>query len=159
MKTSQIPNYLAVAGIVAAGVAAYFVVKRLQAGATGLADAVGDAVDDVYEGAKGVVATLGEKYASAQQAHDKARDSLVDGVLNVGANIYTGQGISFKPGGYKTTAQRAELTGGSMLLTDAEKAAIRAADSGKTPSRIDVFSEVGELKRAENRDSIYSIFN
>lgn len=158
---------IAIAGaIVAAGVGVFLVVRKLSNGASGVGAAIAETVGE----AMGAVQKAATRSANAVGGGVSAVAAVVtqeapEAAKNLGMNIYTGQGLTLKPGGYKTLKQRETLTQGSMLLSDAEKNAIRKLDAGETGiidnwvSRYNIFSEVGELKRAENRETIYSFFN
>lgn len=152
--------------IIGAGYLAYKIVRKVQTTGADIGAAIGDAVSDGFDAIKKAAGGAVDKAAGGVAAASQTvTQDAQDGIANLGMNIYTGQGLTLKPGGYKTLRQRETLTGGSMLLSDAEKAAIRRADAGDTGlidnqvSRYQIFEEVGELKRAENRQSIYSIFD
>jgi hypothetical protein len=166
MKSEAIKNLAIAAAIVAAGVGVFLVVRKVsQTGASigaAISDTVGDGIDYVKKAAGGAVDAVGGVVAETANV---VTQEVPESLSNLGMNIFTGQGLQLKPGGYKTLAQRNTLTGGSMLLSDAEKAAIRRLDAGETGfldttvSKYQIFDEVGSLKRAENRESIYSLFN
>lgn len=169
MKAStgaNVKNLAIAAAIVATGVGVFFVVRKItQTGAgigAAISDTVGEGIDYVKKAATGAAQVTSNGISAVSQA---VTQDAPEAVSNLGMNIFTGQGLQLKPGGYKTTAQRETLTGGSMLLSDAEKAAIRRADAGETGfidntvSKYQIFNEVGEMQRAENRASIYSLFN
>lgn len=120
MKNS---NIAAIAGIALAGVAAYFVVRKFQ----GAGDSIGKLITKVADEAK----VIGKKIAAGPGAVTDDQGERVP----VMDQLRTSGGIGLKApsGSYISQATRYGLAGGSMLLTDAEKAAIRAADSG-TPT-------------------------
>lgn len=163
---NNIKNIAIAGAIVAAGVGVFLVVRKITTTGAGIgaaiSETVGDGIAAVKKAATGAADAVGGGVSAVTQT---VTQDVPEAVANLGMNIFTGQGLQLKPGGYKTLQQRETLTGGSMLLSDAEKDAIRRADAGETGfldnavSRYQIFSEVGELKRAENRASIYSIFN
>lgn len=163
---NNIKNIAIAGAIVAAGVGVFLIVRKITQTGAGLgaaiSETVGDGIDFVKKAAGGAADAVGGAVADAANV---VTQDVPESLSNLGMNIFTGQGLQLKPGGYKTLAQRNTLTGGSMLLSDAEKAAIRRADAGETGfidntvSKYQIFNEVGELKREENRQSIYSLLN
>ncbi len=157
MKNS---NILAIAGIAAAGLAAYFVVRKFQGAGASISDIVEDIADRAIVVGKTIAAGPG-----AVLDDQGERVPVMDQLRTSG-----GIGLKATQGSYITQATRNALTGGSMLLTDAEKAAIRAADSGnpsdKAKSIYGLFTQTdlnridGFLSDSYNpNDASYSLIN
>lgn len=111
-------NIAAIAGIAVAGVAVYFIVRKLQ----GAGESISDIAQKVFDEAK----VIGKTIAAGPGA---VLDDQGDRVP-VADRLATSGGIGLKAtvGTYLPATTRNALTGGSMLLSDAEKAALRAAD-------------------------------
>jgi len=163
----KVDDAIKIGGIVLAGVAAFYVVRKYQQGS----NLVGDAVEkvkelagDLYDGA----VVVGKTVAAGPGAvldDEGNRVPVMDQLRTSG-----GIGLKATSGSYISQATRNAMTQGSMLLTDAEKAAIRAADSGnptdKAKSIYGLFTQTdlnridGFLSDSYNpNDASYSLIN
>lgn len=133
-----------IAAIIAAGFGAYFLVKKFGDKLDGVGDFVSDKVSGAYKAVTNTI-TDGVEFVA-----DTAK-GVAEATENAQVNAWTGLGLSVKPAN-TTTAERDFLTKGSMLLTDAEKRAIRALDAGNvTPDaqlkmKYDIFGELADAK-------------
>jgi hypothetical protein len=125
-------NIVAIAGIAAAGLAAYFVVRKFQG--------AGDSIGSLFDKAKELAGDAIEEVAVIGRTVAAGPGAVLDDQgyrVPVADQLATSGGIGLKAtsGSYISQATRNALTQGSMLLSDAEKAAIRAADSGNPSAK------------------------